>query len=108
MGEAWLMKHPLDKDVRSGSNEAKVLYSSSTNRCWIITTYWNWRYPMYVESPRRWPEWYANAIRKFATKRDRTLYDVQTGASVMTCRTLGSDGYDDDCRYIRKVEASDL
>jgi len=60
------------------------------------------------ESPRRWPSWAAHAITKEVTERKRTLYDIQTGADIMTCRTLDGDGFDSDCAYIKKVEASDL
>ncbi len=109
MGESWLMKHPMKENIKNGPSDAKIFYSSSSNRCWIITTYWNFSYSMYVgQSPRLWPSWSAHDVRKEVTERKRTLYDIQTGADVMTCRTLDGSGYDNDCHYIKNVEASDL
>lgn len=110
MGEAWLMRHPLETGPTISHGAANVFYSSSANRCWIVVAYTNWHYSRYLShSPRLWPHWASHDIWENVTEQKQYLYDAQTGARVMMCRVLDyKDGYDDDCRYIRKVDASDL
>jgi len=110
MGEAWLMRHPLEVANNVSYSAANIFYSSSANRCWIVVSYSNWHYSKYIgRGPRLWPVWANHDIRKDVTEEKQYLYDIQTGAKIMMCRTLDySFGYDDDCRYIKKVEVSDL
>lgn len=109
MGEAWLMRHPIRTPSYPESEEAKILYNSAVNRCWLIVTHLNYHYSLAVGmSPRVWPEWAVHQIRKDVTEENQTLYDIQTGARIMMCRLLDYVGYGDDCRYIQKTEASDL
>ena len=110
MGEAWLARHPVRKfSDYSKNEEAKIFYNSEINRCWIVVTYRNWQYHIVAgQSPRSWPAWAAHKIWKEVTEESQTLYDVQTGADVKSCRLVDYSTYDDDCRYIRKAAESDL
>lgn len=110
MGEAWLMRHPLKTFAVSYEDEkAKIFYNSESNRCWLISTRTNRKSSMYTgRSLFRWPEWASRYIEKEVKEESSVLYDVQTGADVMTCWRLDYRSLAGDCDYIKKVEASDL
>jgi hypothetical protein len=113
MGEAWLIKHPLRRfGTVTETEDAKVFYTSSANRCWIIVAYKNWSYSVEAgRGPRSWPSWAAHKIWKEVTEVTETLYDAQTGADIMSCRRIDYEAppyKEADCRYIRSAAASDL